>query len=109
MPNSILWLLDEHNNPVPVDSVKEWRESIGDGNYLLAIATVQSHLITTVFLGIDTTNLWSPTLFQTLVTSMDGEIMYAEQRYKTYKDAMAGHAEMLENIKLEVAHAEPRL
>lgn len=101
----ILWILDDEHNLVPVDSVNEWSEKMSEGNFSVAIATVGPFFVSTVFLGIDTSSLWDPALFQTIVFSTDekdNEILREERQYKTWAEAVAGHAEIVKKLKEEI-------
>lgn len=97
------YTLDGHE-PVALDDVLQWAEWFGVADRTVAYTVVVPNEVgvSTVFLGLDHnfSGDGPPILFETLV--MGGERDGEMDRYRTWKDAEAGHAEIVESIRYDI-------
>jgi len=96
----IYYILNDQKEPVPA-TVFQWADFIEEpGNRLIAFNQVGKISISTVFLGIDLgLGLWGPPrLFETMV--FGGPFDEYQERYETYREALAGHQKALEAVQV---------
>lgn len=81
-------------------SIEEFSKAFDDGTYILKKQALEDHLVSTVFLGINTSACGKPILFETMVFSRKKEPKneYTE-RYHTYDQAIKGHERIVKEIQ----------
>lgn len=87
--------------PVPEDDTLKWARWFEDHDEerIVARDLVGDTLVSTVFLGVDHAHAGGPpVLFETMVFSGDS-LENAMWRYRTYDEAEAGHAAVLEEAR----------
>lgn len=89
--------LDGHT-PVRVEDTIEWAKWFEKAERKVAHDTVNGVEVSTVFLGIDHSfgRAGPPVLFETMV--FGGELNEEQERYRTWDEAVRGHAEMLARV-----------
>ena len=90
---TLLYILDEDNNPVQCTDAQKWFESQESGKRHVAFTQVGATQVSTVFLGVDAGlgGEWTdPLLFETMIFG-DGRFAGFIRRYSTYADAKMGH------------------
>lgn len=98
------YILNGHT-PVPEPDLMTWAKAFEFENHDVAQTMVGEARVSTVFLGLD--HQWGdgpPLVFETMVFGgpLDGE----QDRYSTWDEAAAGHAEMVRRV--EQAATEPQ-
>lgn len=86
------------HTPVPVTDLITWASWMETGNRVVAQTKLGASFVSTVFLGID--HAWGdgpPVLFETMV--FEGPLAREMDRYGTWEEAEAGHAEMVKRVK----------
>ena len=91
-------LAADGRTPVEVD-VLTWGEWFSTADRTLQRTDIRGGIVSTVFLGLD--HNWSlrgaPVLWETMVFA-DGVDDVASERYRSYEDAAAGHAAMVDRF-----------
>lgn len=85
-------------------SYKEFLTFMKSDGRRVALGFVRSsYVVSTVFLGLDRnyTGKGSPILFETMVFHNGGD---TQKRYSTYEEALTGHREELEFLKIAIAN-----
>lgn len=97
------YILDGHK-AVPVDDIETWGRWFETADRQVAKDMVGSLRVSTVFLGLDHNFLGGrPLPFETMVFDDKGERPFAgvldiQERYATWDEAVAGHAEVLARV-----------
>jgi hypothetical protein len=105
MKDGILYILDEHGNPVPEPDPLKWADWIEENHEKRSIQLdeVDGYTVSTVFLGSDMSFMSNkPELFETIVFGDDDNMM---RRYATKQEALQGHLEVLYQVKRKVKRA----
>lgn len=94
---------DRQGNPTTVDEF----EKIYSGDRHVGLTDIGGITVSTVFLGIDHSfGSGPPLLFETMVFDPAAGPLDEEQvRYSTEEQAAAGHAAMVERVKMEACRA----
>ncbi|HXM32269.1 MAG TPA: hypothetical protein VN921_01355 [Chthoniobacterales bacterium] len=90
------------HEPVPVEDAREWGrwfETSGPERIVAQDDPIPGVQVSTVFLGLDHNfgRDGGPMLFETMV--FGGELDEEQVRYSTWKEAEAGHKEMVRRVK----------
>lgn len=98
------YVLDGAGNPVPEPDPEKWCLVFDDPRRLVARSEIGAVAVSTVFLGLDHRFAGDgpPLLYETMI--FGGAHDQDQRRYSTREEALAGHAEMVERLKAEVAH-----
>ena len=103
--NSRFYILDGHT-PRPVKTVEAWARWFEKSQRQVAFTDLTYATVSTVFLGVDHRYFSEgpPILFETMVFGNSGgdfpeELDGKLQRYATWDEAEAGHAEMVAEVR----------
>ena len=95
------YILDQNNNPVPVNDVMEWAKTFDrEARVVNKTTTSQGHYVSTVFLGLD--HSWTEDkvlLFETMIFSEDKDVDEYQERYSTWKEAEEGHNKIVQELE----------
>ena len=76
MKKSLYYILDQNNNPVPVEDVTEWAKMFDrDTRVVKKTTTSKNYFVSTVFLGLD--HSWTEDqilIFETMIFSDDKDV-----------------------------------
>lgn len=118
-----MFILDENQSPILADSTLHWGEWYQNAGERRRVGrdVVGQYEVSTVFLGLD--HNWSergwPVLFETMVfrlgedgdrdrnASDDDELDGRMERYRTWSEAEAGHARMIDEVKQAQSTRQP--
>jgi hypothetical protein len=102
---SRIYKLDGHRVVACADLL-EWAQWFETAERHVAEDAVEGYRVSTVFLGLD--HDWQgsgpPVVFESMIFSPDGEAE-AMDRYRTWEEAEAGHARMLQGLREELHEA----
>ena len=95
---SNMYVLDENNNPVPAEDSIAFKARRNNSNRIIGRTNIGDVLISTVFLTIDHnfSGIGDPILFETMI--FGGKNYGYQERYSTYKEAIAGHEKAVRAI-----------
>ena len=84
--------------PIPLSDY-EWEEWRGVRRHIIRNTDLLGGEVSTIFLGINHNYAEpsDPILFETMV--FGGDLDGTQERYRTYEEAIAGHAEMIEKVE----------
>lgn len=111
IPGMRPWILGEDGRtPVQTDfaGYMEWAEKVGGLSVKVRVDTIDGTRVSTVFLdqfAMAGDRNRKPKLFETLVTSPDGEAN-VERRYFTWDEAEQGHEEILGELRPNPANSQ---
>lgn len=99
MKPDLWYILDDDNNPKPVDPITScrWLHDHPERK-IVKQTTVQSFFVSTVFLGLDHGYGSVPILWETMVFDLSGADCYME-RYSSYADAVQGHDSTIKSVE----------
>jgi hypothetical protein len=90
-----LCLLDENNEPVPIEDVITWVTGCSRMDCVVGRDQIDGIIVSTVFLCLDRnySGVGGPVLWETMVFGgcMNGDM----RRYRSHADAVSGHREVL--------------
>jgi len=96
MGNFMYYKLDDKYNVVPC-SMEEWTVYFEGKHRLLKNTTIKDVVISTIFLGINTSGNKKPFLFESMVFGdSDGDYI---EKYTSYDEAIAGHNALVSKMK----------
>jgi len=93
------YILDENYKPIPasIAEYQTWTEE-DPGNKIVKQENIKNVLISTVFLGLDHAYASKePILWETMI--FEGKYDQYQKRYKSYEDAVKGHAHALSLVE----------
>ena len=101
------WILDENNDPVPVEDVVQWAEKFMSQDRQVAKTQLQGAAVSTVFLGLDLNpGDGPPWLYETLVfedADADFEIAsLGPWRASTKEQALEAHRNVVAAVEQEL-------
>jgi hypothetical protein len=91
------YVLDEHKNPVPEPDIMKWSD-FWTSHRFMADETHEGVRVATIFLGLE--DCLGPGIFFES-TVFGGKHDMRRSQYKTYTEAMAGHARLVELVKTD--------
>lgn len=92
-----VYILDENHEPVPCESDAEWGMWMCGRNKIVEQSQVGEIKVSTVFLGMDHSfSGGDPTFFETMI--FGGPLDQNMWRYRTWEEAVTGHAEALKLV-----------
>lgn len=89
-------LEDDGRTPRATQDVVEWGRCLDGPHQQVAEDIVGEARVSTVFLGVETSGMTPPLLFETMV--FGGALGGEQSRYATYEEAVAGHARVLARL-----------
>ena len=103
-----MYILDEHNTPVPCYEAVQWgiwMEAARNEQRLHVGSTeVDGMVVSTVFLGLDHNFMGGePLLFETMIFNKYGSAVDGQSRYHTWQEADMGHKAVVLKLKGTVA------
>lgn len=95
------YILDESNEPVKVEVITDWLNKFNEGMRRVAKDESNGVSISTVFLGIDHGfgGAEKPVLWETMCFSHNPDYSDYQERYTSYKDALAGHEKAVKAVR----------
>lgn len=101
-PITFLYILDENNKVVEESDLNRWIKWTTTHSRTINRTYIDDQSqteVSTVFLGVSLDN--PPALFETMIFGSHAEQdLEFQRRYATYEEAMSGHNEVVETIKL---------
>lgn len=96
------YILDADGNPVQVHDLLTWAKAFEKENRIVAQDAVGDVMVSTVFLGLDHRHFdeGPPILWETMVFGGDNDQF--QERYSSRKEALEGHARILDAVKAGV-------
>lgn len=105
---NIKYILDEHGEPKLEPDILRWARWFETADRRVAVDTIGQYKVSTVFLGLDHNfSEGPPLLWETMIFGR-GKLNLYMRRYETKDEAVVGHSETIEMVRLNVLGTVPK-